>query len=261
MEEMSDRCRLTTWINDAFLGFLEFLFPTGCAGCGVVGRGFLCEDCIKHVHFIDQPRCSHCSIPLDSDSYRYCLRCRELRSDYHSGISIAIYEDPLGKLIRNLKFNRETGVADFLAELVIKRAKTDTQLQKLINCDLIHPIPLSKARAAGRGFNQSALIAKSLATQYGIEYCDDVVARARDTRSMIGLGYTERLSNIRNAFEIRKPELIESKSVLLVDDVMTTGATIEECARILKMNGSGKVTFLTIARQLIGDDWEKIESF
>jgi competence protein ComFC len=258
---MSDSFKLTTWLTDAFQGFLEFLFPTGCAGCGVVGRGFLCEDCLKHVHYIDQPRCSHCSIPLGTENSRYCSRCRELRSDYNNGISIAIYEDPLGKLIRNLKFNREIGVADFLAELVVKRAKVDTQLLKLFNCDLIHPIPLAKPRAANRGFNQSALIAKLLAKQYGIEYCDDSVVRVRDTRSMIGLGYTERLSNIRNAFEVRKPEQIEAKSVLLVDDVMTTGATIEECARTLKMAGSGKVTFLAIARQLIGDDWEKIESF
>jgi competence protein ComFC len=258
---MSESYKFTSWLSDAFLGFLEFLFPTGCAGCGVVGRGFLCEDCQKHVMYIDQPRCSHCSIPLGSDSYKYCLRCRELRSDYNNGISIAIYEDPLGKLIRNLKFNREAQIADFLAELVIKREKSDSHLQKLFNCDLIHPIPLSRARAANRGFNQSALIAKLLAGQYGIEYCDDAVVRVRDTRSMIGLGYTERLSNIKNAFEVRKPEKIESKNILLVDDVMTTGATIEECARTLKMSGSAKVTFLTIARQLLGDDWEKIENF
>jgi competence protein ComFC len=241
---------IKNWFKEAINGFLEFVYPIGCRGCGVFGFGYLCSECRSNLVFITDPKCKHCSIPIDSEKRSFCRRCTVSFGYHDGGISIALYQDPLGKLIRELKYDRQTGIADFLAEIAVSRIDKGKTLASL-RCDYIHPVPLSRKRFRMRGFNQSALIAAKLAKSFGMEYRDDILVRIRDTETQIGMGLDERAMNIIGAFEVPDIDRVEDKSILLVDDVMTTGATIEECARALKIAGAGKVKFLTIARDML----------
>lgn len=213
----------------------------------------MCDSCLSKIVYIDKPRCKHCCIPLEDEHKSYCPRCAVEFGHHDGGISIALYDSLIGKLIRELKYEREIGIAAFLAKLIHARIDKENILEDL-RCDYIHPVPLSRKRFISRGFNQSGLIAKKLAEAFEISYRDDILIRIRDTKSQTGLGFDERLINIRGAFKVADENAVAGKSILLVDDVMTTGATIEECARTLNAAGSGKVKFITVARQIFETD-------
>ncbi len=241
------------WIKEAWLGFLEFIYPIGCRGCSVIEGKYLCDSCFQTIVYIDKPRCKHCCIPLEDEYKSFCPRCAVEFGHHDGGISIALYDDPIGKLIRELKYEREKGIAAFFSKLIQTRIVKENLLENL-RCDYIHPVPLSRKRFISRGFNQSGLIAKKLAEAIDISYRDDILTRIRDTESQAGLGFDERLVNIRGAFKVADENAISGKSILLVDDVMTTGATIEECARTLNAAGASKVKFITVARQIFETD-------
>ena len=241
------------WFKEAGLGLLEFFWPIGCRGCSTIGKGYLCDSCLTNVVFIIDPMCKHCSAPLEDGLKTFCGRCSVDFGHHNGGISVALYDDPIGKLIRDLKYEREKGIAVFLANLVANRIDRGKTLYEL-RCDFVHPIPLSKSKQSKRGFNQAALIAHKIAEIYEMKYSDDLLIRIRDTESQTGLDFDKRMKNMAGAFEVNDKKAVEGKSFLLIDDVMTTGATIEECARILKNAGAGKVKFLTIARQMQDGD-------
>lgn len=241
------------WIKEAWFGLIEFIYPIGCRNCSTIDGNYICDSCMSSITFINPPKCKHCSIPLEDEYKSYCPRCAVEFGHHDGGISIALYDDPIGKLIRELKYEREVGIAGFLAKLANLKIEKDESFDT-IKCDIIHPVPLSRKRFVSRGFNQSALIAKKLSSLFDIPYRDDILIRVRDTETQTGLGFDERLINIRGAFKVTDDNLISDKSILLVDDVMTTGATIEECARTLNKSGARKVKFITMARQIFETD-------
>ena len=239
-----------TWIRDACLGLLDFLYPSGCVECGIIGEGYLCGACVKKIIYIDEPFCKHCGIHLDSDNKNFCPKCEFDFGFHDGGISIALYEKPLSTLIHRLKYQKEIGIAKLISRLALSRLVSSQQIDSL-KSDLIHPVPLFSKRQSARGFNQSALIAGAIASETGMHYADNLLKRVRDTKSQTGLTYDERAMNVQNAFAVRNDVDLNGRSVLLVDDVMTTGATIQECARALKNAGAGTVKFITVARQLL----------
>ena len=239
---------IINWVKDTALGFLDFLFPIGCVNCNAIGQGYLCHACFQKVIFIEEPYCKHCGLPIEKETDKYCSRCIFDFGFHDGGFAIAIYEEPISSLIHNLKYQRETDIAKFLASFAVSRLKN---LDKLVDlkCDIVHPVPLFPKRKSSRGFNQSALIAEHIASDIGIQYAENILIRIRDTKSQTGLSVDERISNVKNAFAIKDGSIIKGRSFLLIDDVMTTGSTIQECARTLKNADASSVKFLTIARQ------------
>lgn len=238
-----------SWLREASYGFLDFLYPIGCVGCRILGEGYLCHSCMKKVAYIDEPYCKHCGVPLETDK-KYCPKCIFDFGFHDGGFSIALYDKPVSDLIMNLKYHREMGIASFLADLAL------TRLQKInilddFKCDCIVPVPLFTKRKSSRGFNQSSLIAKHLARSLGLNLREDIIFRIRDTKKQTGLSLDERMANVKNAFQANDNSEIKGKSILILDDVMTTGSTIQECARVLKEAGASETRFLTIARQIL----------
>lgn len=234
---------------------LDVLFPKKCVGCNKSGTYF-CQNCIQNIKQTDLvcPKCEKLSI--GGVTHLVCRRRYGLDGLW----SLGIYEDPLRKAIGKLKYKYIQEVSKILVDITVEYwAKYQPFLLDEIKKSggqnwMVVPIPLHWYRQNSRGFNQSGLIAKDLAKRLGLKY-GEILKRARYTKPQVGLKGADRHRNIKNAFEIesrvksRKAivPIVES-SVLLVDDVWTTGSTLRECCYILKRSGAKKVWALTLAR-------------
>lgn len=209
----------------------DLLYPLRCVGCGRFGE-YLCAGCIERAPALEaRPHCANCMAPWDEDLN--CPRC--FQWDALDGARARfLYDGAARRAIRALKYRNGRPLAPVLAEL----------LAPLVNPgELVIPVPMHPSRQRRRGYNQAELIARHLpaaATHTGL-------LRARKTRAQFGLGATERRRNVAGAFRYEGPSF-EGASILLVDDVVTTGATANECARELKDHGAGHVIALAFAR-------------
>jgi len=223
---------------------IDWLYPPECGGCG--RRGFRwCDECEKKVREIRPPLCQRCGAPLPdhfSSGEQICIPCRIHPPHYEALRARGIFEGGLRAAIHALKYKGNLGLGEMLA------AGLERSLCKLNwKVDGIIPVPLSRTRLKERGYNQAALLAQPLALAEEIPYMPKVVERVRDTASQVGLKIEERRRNVAGAFLARKNE-IDGKTILLVDDVATTGATLDACAEALLRGGAGLVYGLTLAR-------------
>jgi ComF family protein len=153
------------------------------------------------------------------------------------------YDDFTKKLIHDFKFNDKTGYAKSFAYMIYNQSK-----QLLKNADFLIPVPMHKSRLQRRKYNHATLIARNLSKFSGVKLEVDALIKLRPTSNQMGLSKLERARNLQGAFSVTDALLIKDKLVILVDDVLTTGATANECAKILKQYGARKVIVLTVAR-------------
>lgn len=212
--------------RDIFHFLADLFFPARCIVCDnlLKTKNTICNDCDKEI------------IWVKSDFFNPKLE----REWFDRGHSLAIFDGKWQKVLHNLKYNKRT---DLVVELGKRlSARIDYEY------DLILPIPLHKSRLRERGYNQSALVAKRLSKESGIDVRFDLLEKVAETRPQVGLSLEERLKNVKESFAVQRPELVKDRDILLVDDVMTTGATVNECSRILKKCGASRVDVITIAR-------------
>lgn len=222
---------------------IDLVFPPSCAGCGRPGFRW-CPACQKDLPSLREPVCSVCGTTLarlDGDS---CIQCRRQPPAFHSLRSWAAFDGPVRNALHRLKYRRDLGLGEALTPHISRFA-----LDLGWPVDLVVPVPLGRRRQSERGYNQAALIAWPLAMALGIEYDQQALARVRDTRSQVGLARRERQENVRDAF-MAKPSRVRGRSILLVDDVATTGSTLSSCAGALCASGARDVFALTAARAL-----------
>jgi ComF family protein len=222
-------------------GMLNLVFPPRCVACGAWGDWF-CATCLATVRPISNPCCSHCGRPLIREGC--CTRCRESNSHLESIRSSSTYRRPLSHVIHALKYNGIRVLAEPLADIMWA-----TWQSYSTQCDLIVPVPLHPKRVRERGYNQSALLARALGQRVGIRMANNVICRVRNTKPQVGLSRPERLQNMAGAF-VSQHKLTGSPRILLIDDVCTTGATLEACAKVLLQTGAGSVHALTLARAI-----------
>jgi ComF family protein len=171
-----------------------------------------------------------------------CRACRETPPRFAALRSWAIYGGPVRQAIHGLKYKRNIALGEILSRRLIT-----VLAQTAWGVNMVIPVPLGIARLAERGYNQASLLARPVALGLGIPFCPQGLSRARETRSQVDLNSSERRVNVAGAFQAR-PGLIRGKSVLLVDDVATTGATLDACASALVAGGAASVYALTLAR-------------
>ncbi len=152
------------------------------------------------------------------------------------------YQDPLRKAIRRLKYSRDIGLGDALAKHLVQLV-----VEHEIRAEVVVPVPLAKKRKSKRGYNQSALLARSLAYNLGIDFQPRAASRVRETASQVGLSLEERQENVAGAFRA-DPGRVSGKSVLLVDDVLTTGATLDAAGEAIRRAGARKIDAVVVAR-------------
>ncbi len=228
---------------------LDLLFPKKCVGCKKEGEYF-CKDCQADILQTDLvcPKCER--LAMGGQTHPICRR----RFGLDGLWSLGIYQNPLREAIKQLKYRKVTGLAETLVDILLEYwAKYQPFLLDQIKYDKgvswgVLAVPLYWWRANSRGFNQSDLIGKILSKKLGLDYCEGL-KRVRYTKSQVKLKGKERQQNIRGAFEIAPNlKLRTINSVLLIDDVWTTGSTLRECCYVLKRAGAKKVWAITLAR-------------
>jgi ComF family protein len=222
---------------------IRFALPPRCAGCGqiVADDDQLCVDCWQSLEFLTDTGCERCGCPITPNDY-ICAPCL-LRPPDHDGVYAAVsYGDIARTIILRLKHGRRTGFAKFIAEAMLRNVKNPDAV--------IIPVPLHRWRIWARGFNQSALIASRLSHLSGNPVMLDAIMRTKRTPILRGLGADARAKAVRGVFGVNAAQYsqLAGATVYLIDDVYTSGATSNACAKILKKAGATSVTVLCWAR-------------
>ncbi len=234
-------------------GFLNLIYPETCFVCSVPVSRFrecgVCSSCWDRVVAlrIVPPRCASCGLPLrnfQDKGEHLCGDCIQQIPPYAGARSFGYHTAELRRLVQGLKFQDGKNLVKLLVPL-LAAAFGDSWSRD--DFDVIVPVPLHVKRKRERGYNQSELLARSLAHQIAIPYGRALV-RVRPTLPQVGLTDSQRVENVRNAFRCANPQLISERRILLIDDVMTTGATVASASRALLEGGSRRVSVLTVAR-------------
>ncbi len=233
-----------------FSAAFDLLYPRCCAGCGRPdpdAARYLCWDCLSRIEFVQPPFCELCGDPVAGrigHAYR-CALCSHRAVYFDAARSVARYDGPMGALIRNLKYNGHLWLTDDLADLLATGVHTHYDG---VPFDAVAAVPLHWSKRRRRGFNQSAHLAAALGRRLRIPSARRCLRRWRPDRSQTKLTVAQRAANVAGAFEGRWRRWLQGRRILLVDDVMTTGATANECARALKEGGAATVHVMTLAR-------------
>ena len=230
--------QMKVWLTD-------LLFPRRCPVCGdiVLPKGdLICPDCVKKLSFVKQPVCKKCGKEITSAEQEYCLDCTKHKRSFQYGRALVNYDDTAKRSMAAIKYRNKREYLDFYAEAICLRyGKWITHL----NADALVPVPVHPSRRRARGFNQAELLADRIGERLGIPVCPDMLVRRKKTAPQKQLNPKERLHNLEEAFAAGDvPAGV--KRVILVDDIYTTGSTIEACARALLRAGVENVYFLTI---------------
>lgn len=219
---------------------IDWIFPPRCAGCGQLGQRW-CPECQTNIQPIKQPFCKKCGEPVSQNNYVHSrcsrdLECIEFIRSY------GYYKSPLLEAIHKLKYQNDIGIAESLAAYLVEIYK-NIQFET----DIVIPVPLNKQKLLQRGYNQAKLIARPFALAINRPLISNALYRTSDTRTQVGLSRNERIVNVQDAFIVKK-DIIQGKRIILVDDVSTTGATLEACAKALNKAGATAIVGLTLAK-------------
>jgi len=237
-------------MSSLLAGLQDVLFPARCLACdALLGRHrlpLLCSNCASRLVPLVSPLCLCCGIPFAAGKDHLCGNCLPGKSPFDRIRSAFSYQEPMVGLIHQVKFGRRlTGLAT-LGVL----ARNSSACSSLSRPDLILPVPLHVRRLRQRGFNQSLLLARACFPAWKDRIAATGLGRVRDTIPQTELSGKERRKNLKGAFCLHVPGGVAGKSILLVDDVLTTGSTVFECSRILQKAGAAGVEVFTLARVL-----------
>lgn len=230
---------------------LDLLFPPDCGGCRKPGIRW-CDQCESTTTKLPETVCKCCGKAISY--FGICPDCEARHPPFHEVRSWAYLEGPLREAVHQLKYRGDVGLGEIFARPLIKL---------LMNLDwdpeLILPVPLSKNRFIERGYNQAALIARPIALAQGIKYSNKSLRKIRETSSQVGLNFSDRLKNVTGVFSADKNGIL-NKKVLIVDDVFTSGATIQACSQALLAAGATCVFGLTLARSTFEMDQNFVQT-
>jgi ComF family protein len=246
---MSACATLTGWMNVA----LGFVYPEACQICGVEratsAEGFVCPRCWSQIRFIQPPFCTRCGLPSEGDVTTpfECANCRTMDLQFRSARSAVAARGMVLEAIHRYKYQRALWFEPFLADLLIRQAEPELRREKW---DWIVPVPLHSMKQREREFNQAERLAARLGEAANIPVHTRLLERIVPTRTQTRLAREERAANVRNAFILRNGQRLRGKRIVLLDDVFTTGATTNACAKVLRKAGVAEVCVWTVARGL-----------
>lgn len=224
----------------------KIFFPNVCPICGeVIHPGEkICEECIDKVKIIKEPKCQKCGKQLCTDEKLLCQDCNEIKHIFDKGVCIFEYTEEFRQSIYRFKYDNKRCYSDLFGYVGEKRYN---KLLRKWKIEKILPVPMYSKKQQRRGYNQAEVFGQALSEYTGIEMDAKCLIRVRDTKPQKGLNKEERHQNLQNAFGVDKERLNGIKSVLLVDDIYTTGSTVDGCARVLKSAGVEKVYCMCVA--------------
>lgn len=234
---------------------LKLIFPPKCVLCGKIieDDDTLCHDCWSKVKFIERPYCSKCSTPLEFcvSGDDICIPCLVNKPLFIKSRSAVIYDEEVSKIIFNFKFHDKTYLKRFIGKCMF-RASADI----IDNIDILIPIPLHKKRLIFRKYNQSLLLANEIAKLSNKKVIHDFLCKTKHTVPQASLKQADRKKNLKNKFIINKKylkniDVYKNLNFAIIDDVMTTGSTINECIKVLNKSGIKNVYSITFAKTVL----------
>ena len=233
----------------------KFIFPSRCVLCDKIlpfgnklENLFLCDDCKNNFEFIKEPTCKKCGAMINDKEKLYCVRCEhKLHNNFEFGFGLLRYNDFTKESLHRIKYSGRKEYIDFYGKCI---ARTYKDKINDINPDYLVPVPIHHRRLIQRNYNQAAILANSISNELKkngiyIEVNENLIYRVKNTKVLNKLDNTDRGSELKEAFKC--PDLSDINSVLIVDDIYTTGSTIDSMAKILKNAGVKKVYFVAIA--------------
>ncbi|MBU2567416.1 MAG: ComF family protein [Elusimicrobia bacterium] len=250
--------RITAIFKKIIIRAMDFVFPTVCPGCGKfiadgdAGEGkIVCGECFEKIKYVDGKICLKCGLPCPGDSCPgdLCDSCEKPRTEiYYTYLRGAcVYNENLSGYISSFKYRGKEYLSEFLGNILNGYLEKHPEMTKV---DAVVPVPLHWRKWLARGYNQSELLSARVAKRFNIKLDPGMLERKRWTRPQAKLTRQERFKNTDGAFEIKSGRQTAGKNILLIDDVSTTGETINQCAMALKNKGAGNVYGLVVARDL-----------
>ena len=250
----NSRVTVARWLDSLAGAVASVLFPSGCRICEALltraDRLPVCDTCLKSFRELPAEICERCGQPwaeggdVDGDE-SVCRECRERGFGFDAARSFGIYDGALARAIVLMKYERIEPLGAWFAKRLIEAGR---KLPPELAADLIVPVPLHRTRQKERGFNQVDLFGRPLARKLGLPYRPVLLKRERARPEKHLLHFEERWEAVRGAFVIREGGQVDNLRILLLDDVMTSGATLDACSRALREAGAKSVAGLTIAR-------------
>lgn len=228
-------------------GIVSLIYPPRCQVCGeslhLFNRKILCEICYNSIRSNTPPFCRKCGKPVPYEDY-ICEDCKTKTYYFDASHAVCIYEGVIRECIHNFKYNANLTLERLFKDLMIGFAEKYIDMHCF---NWLVPVPLHRVKYRERTFNQSAILAVQLSKKFKTPMLKNNLLRTRSGKPQMMLPKDKRLEDIKNSFKIKNPSLLKDKSVLLIDDVFTTGATVNECSKVLKEAGARLVEVLTLA--------------
>lgn len=234
------------WTQRVWQEILDAIYPPRCAGCALVGNDGWCEGCAAQIEFVALPVCKRCGTPLSPQEF--CASCRANPLVVEAVRAAAHYRGVVQAAIHRCKYGKRPTVAPALADLLVTGWQSPLT-EPLHSAEVVVPMPIHPQRERERGFNQSLLIASHFCQRTGLKLVHGVLERVVYHRPQVGLDANERRQNVRDAFRMVQSQQVAGKSVLLIDDVWTTGSTLNEAAKALLSAGAARVFAYTVAHE------------
>lgn len=241
--------RISKSLSGAFDSLLETAFPTSCVSCGEAVEesefSSVCVVCADRIQLIESPKCLTCGFPFfgETESQPHCMHCEHLTPQFGQGWSVALFRGPVRGLIHALKYEGGFWALRDVGEILEKAAG----LREYLTDAVLVPVPLHSRKFRERGYNQSALIVDEMVNRFPSCERVDLLERVVDTESQTQFNRKERIRNLKNAFSLRRNRAIDpTKRYILVDDVFTTGSTLNACSAQLRQAGVCSLDVLTI---------------
>ncbi len=227
----------------------DYIFPNACLSCRnlIDENAFLCLDCWKETELIGQNICNKCGDPLEFEieNELICGRCIRQMPIFNKSVSVFIFKGVTKEIIHKFKYEDQLHIAKKMVKLMLLKG------QNLIeDSEIIAPVPMHFFKVLKRNYNQSAILAREIAENTDLSYVGDLLVKTKNTKPQFSLKYNERMQNLKDSFKTQHKylDLIKGKNILLIDDVTTTGATLNSCAKTLLDSGCKSVNVITLAK-------------
>ena len=223
----------------------DLVYPPRCPICQKIllkEEKPVCPDCRKHLPWIREPRCKKCGRPLEDEQKEYCERCMQQEHFYRQGQCTFVYTGKLRDSLLRMKFENHREYIPFFAQAM---ALSQGPFLKRIGARTLVPVPLHPQKRKARGFDQCFLLCRSLSQLTGTDLCGDALLRVKQTTPQKGLDAGSRRENLQDAFAFRENAFLQ-EPVVIVDDIYTTGATIDSAARTLQLAGITDIWFVAL---------------